>query len=281
MSDVWSEATLKRRIEKVHSSTRIGSSLGPDMVYEFLHVRLEGGEDAVVMQMVSQSQPGVAIPPRIPLKDLKEVEEGLLIFMEGVRKKTGDVTSLERAFFTLGGAPTKEEEHAVFRSDPGGDKPAGRSPTTSNEILISSGPRKGYYDPNKAASVAAAGAGAAAGGRSSPPHTEPPPKVMAFTLAQPPTVEEIVRELQVDMKRLVIVARKEIAPKVQAYVDGVMAGNKELTKKPGEFEAVVVERKGGKATLKHKMGAALAHGILEIVANPTKVLWIPSDESAK
>src|SRR6185503_9668751 len=173
-------ATVKRRIEKVHSSTRIGSSLGPDTVYEFLHVRLEGGEDAVVMQMVSQSQPGVAIPPRIPIKDLKEVEEGLLIFMEGVRKKTGDVTSLERAFFTMGLPPAaKEEEHAVFRSDPGGDKPAGRSPTTSNEILISSGPRKGYYDPNKAASVAAAGAGAAAGGRSSAPHTEPPPKVMA------------------------------------------------------------------------------------------------------
>jgi len=271
---------VKRRIEKIHSSTRIGSNLDANVLYEFLHVRLEGGEDAVVIQMVSANQPAVAMPPRIPMRDLKEVEEGLLIFMEAVRKKSGDVTSLERAFFTMGAPGGRDEEHAVFRSEP--QMPAGsRPPTTQNEILISSGPRKGYYDPKAAAAAAAAtGAGAAAGVRT-PPSNEPVPKVIAFTLAHPPTVDDIVRELQADMKRLVVVTRKEMATKVQAYLDGVMAGNKELTKRPGEFEAVVVERKGGKATLKHKMGAALANGILEIVANPTKVLWIPSDESGK
>jgi hypothetical protein len=273
---------MKRRIEKVHSSQRIGSTVDPDALYEFLHVRLEGGEDAVVIQMVSASQPAIALPARIPIKDLKDVEEALLVFMEGVRKKAGDVTSLERAFFTLGvpSMSRAEEEHAVFRDDPSGPKSGARPPTTTSEILISSGPRKGYYDPNKAAaaSAAATGAGAVAGSRG-PQLEEPPPKVIAFTLAHPPTVEDLIKELQADMKRLVVVARKEMAAKVQAYLDGVMAGNQELTKRPGEFEAVVVPRKGGKATLKHKMGAALAHGIVEIVANPTKVLWIPSESA--
>ena len=274
---------MKRRIEKIHSSTRVGSLVDPDILYEFQHVRLEGGEDAVVVQMLSQMQPGVAVPARIPMRDLKEVEENLLIFMEAVRKKSGDVTSLERAFFTLGVAPRAEEEHAVFRSDPGStSKPP---TTTSGEILISSGPRKGYYDPKAAppgaapASVAATGAGAAAGGRATKRPDEPPPKVISFTLSHPPTIEQIVTELQADMRRLVVVARKEMAAKVQAYLDGVMAGNEELTKKAHDFEAVVVPRKGGKATLKHKMGAALAHGIIEVVANPTKVLWITSDDA--
>ena len=267
---------MKGRIEKVYSSTRIGSSLDSDLNYEFLHVRLEGGQDAVVIQMVRASQPGGSMPPRIPLKDLKQVEEALLIFMEGVRKKSGDVTSLEQAFFTMPvpGIRPPTEEHAVFRSEPAGNPKAGGytpSPESAG-ILISSGPRKAYYDPKAAA------AAAAAGGAKAPPPAEIPPKVMVFTLAQPPTVEEVVKELQADMKRLVVVARKEIAPKVQAYLDGVMAGNKELTQRPGEFEAVVVQRKGGKSTLKMKMGAPLAHGILEIVANPTKVLWIPPEE---
>jgi hypothetical protein len=269
---------VKGRIEKIYTSTRIGSSLDHDLSYEFLHVRLEGGEDAVVIQMVRASQPGGAMPPRIPLKDLKLVEEALLIFMEGVRKKSGDVTSLEQAFFTMGvpGIKSHEEEHAVFRAEPAGSKQASRPSPESEGILISSGPRKGFYDP-KAAAAAAAEARAASGeGKPSP--EEPPPKVMVFTLAHPPTVEEVVKELQADMKRLVVVARKEIAAKVQAYLDGVMAGNKELTKKPGEFEAVVVPRKGGKSTLKMKMGAPLAHGILEIVANPSRVLWIPPEE---
>src|SRR5688572_12330147 len=158
---------MKRAIEKVHSSQRIGSNIDPDILYEFLHVRLQGGEDAVVIQMVSASQPAIALPARIPIKDLKEVEEALLIFMEGVRKKAGDVTSLERAFFTLGvpSMSRTEEEHAVFRDDPAGPKSGARPPTTTSEILISSGPRKGYYDPNKAAaaSAAATGAGAVAG----------------------------------------------------------------------------------------------------------------------
>lgn len=265
---------MKGRIEKIHSSTRVGSSLDSELVYEFLHVRLEGGEDAVVIQMAHASQPGSAMAPRIPLRDLKEVEEALLIFMESVRQKSGDVTSLERAFFTMGVSPRRaaEEEHAVFRADPTGAKPLAAPVSDVGQILISSGPRKGYYDPK----AAAAAAGAPAAGK---PQEEPPPKVIAFTLAHPPTVEEIVKELQADMKRLVVVARKEMAAKVQAYLDGVMAGNKELTKRPGEFEAVVVPRKGGKATLKQKMGAPLAHGILEIVANPTKVLWIPSEEA--
>ncbi len=267
---------VKGRIEKIHSSTRVGSSLDSELVYEFLHVRLEGGEDAVVIQMAHSAQPGSAMAPRIPLRDLKEVEEALLIFMESVRKKSGDVTSLERAFFTMGVSTARrvEEEHAVFRADPTGAKPLAAPTSDVGQMLISAGPRKGYYDPKAAA--AAAGAGAASTGK---PQEEPPPKVMAFTLAHPPTVEEIVKELQADMKRLVVVARKEMAAKVQAYLDGVMAGNKELTKRPGEFEAVVVPRKGGKATLKQKMGASLAHGILEVVANPTKVLWIPSEEA--
>jgi hypothetical protein len=269
---------VKPRIEKIHSSTRIGSNLDPDLLFEFQHVRLEGGEDAVVIQMVTLSQPGVVMPARIPLKDLKEVEEALLIFMEGVRKKSGDETSLERAFFTLGvpGVPAREEEHAVFRSDPPGTKPSAVPQSDLGQILISSGPRKGYYDP-KAASKAGAGP-AAAGGPASKPAEGAPPKVISFTLAHPPTVEDIIRELQADMKRLVVVARKEMAGKVQAYFDAVIAGNQEVTKRPGEFEAVVVPRKGGKATLKHKMGAPLANGIVEVVSNPTKVLWIPGEE---
>jgi len=266
---------VKRRIEKVHSSTRIGSNVDSDVIYEFLHVRLEGGENAVVLQMVSSQQPGMAVPPRIPMRDLKEVEEALLIFMEAVRKKSGDVTSLERAYFTMPSRPKAEEEHAVFRADPAGGKPLAPPASDYGQILISSGPRKGYLDPKAAA---ASGAGAGAGAHHTPAD-EPPPKVMSFTLSKPPTVEEIIRELQADMKRLVVVARKEMAGKVQAYLDAVMAGNEELTKKPGEFEAVVVPRRGGKQTLKMKMQAPLAQGIVEIVANPTKVLWISTDES--
>jgi hypothetical protein len=165
---------VKRRIEKIHSSTRIGSNLDPDVIYEFLHVRLEGGDDAVVIQMVSAAQPGVAVPPRIPMRDLKEVEEALLIFMEAVRKKSGDVTHLERALFTMGVPQPREEEHAVFRSDPAGSKPLEAPASDLGQILISSGPRKGYYDPKSATSAAAAGAGAAAGVSHSKPAEEPP-----------------------------------------------------------------------------------------------------------
>src|SRR5262245_4493621 len=198
---------VKRRIEKVHSSTRIASNVDSDVIYEFLHVRLEGGENAVVLQMVSTQQPGMAVPARIPMRDLKEVEEALLIFMEAVRKKGGDVTSLERAYFTMPAPPKREEEHAVFRADPKGGKPLPPPSSDLGDILISAGPRKGYLDP-KAASAAASGAGAAAGAHHKPAD-EPPPKVMSFTLSKPPTVEEIIRELQADMKRLVVVARKE------------------------------------------------------------------------
>ncbi|HTF57676.1 MAG TPA: hypothetical protein VK661_10625 [Planctomycetota bacterium] len=271
----------ERRVEKVHNRQRIGSSLDPDLFYEFLHVRMEGGEDIVVIQMVRGSAPGSALPARIPLKDLKDVEEELILFMDGVRRRTGDST-MTRAFFTMGGkAP--EEEHAVFRPPPKGTPQTASRPVAEvGGMVISAGPRKMGYDPRLVA--AAAGSERAPASTPSMPAAVPPGpsgpvtyKILGFSLTQPPTVEVIVREIQSDMKRLVVVARRELEDRVKKYLDGVMGGNRELSERPAEFEAIVIQRKGGKGTLKHKMGAALAQGIVEVVSNPTKVLWIPPE----
>jgi len=270
-----------RRVEKVHNRQRIGSSLDPDLFYEFLHVRMEGGEDIVVVQMVRGSAPGSALPARIPLKDLKDVEEELILFMDGVRRRTGDST-MTRAFFTMGGKPP-EEEHAVFRDTPAGSPKASSRPVAEvGGIAISAGPRKMGYDPRMVA--AAAGSERAPASTPSMPAAGSggPPQpvtyfILGFSLSQPPTVEIVVREIQSDMKRLVVVARRELEDRVKKYLDGVMGGNRALAERPAEFEAIVIQRKGGKGTLKHKMGAALAQGIVEVVANPSKVLWIPPE----
>jgi len=275
-----------RRVEKVHNRQRIGSSLDPDLFYEFLHVRMEGGEDIVVVQMVRGSAPGSALPARIPLKDLKDVEEELILFMDGVRRRTGD-SAMTRAFFTMGGKPP-EEEHAVFRDTPAGSpKTASRPVAEVGGIAISAGPRKMGYDPRMVA--AAAGSERAPAPSPSPSSTPSMPaagsgppspvsyKILGFSLSQPPTVEIVVREIQEDMKRLLVVARRELEDRVKKYLDGVMGGNRALAERPAEFEAIVIQRKGGKGSLKHKMGAALAQGIVEVVANPSKVLWIPPE----
>ncbi|HEY3225475.1 MAG TPA: hypothetical protein VGK61_00605 [Planctomycetota bacterium] len=274
---------MAERVEKIHNRQRIGSSLDPDLFYEFLHVRMEGGEDIVVIQMVRGSAPGSALPARIPLKDLKDVEEELILFMDGVRRRTGDST-MTRAYFTMGGKPP-EEEHAVFRPGPAAPAASGPAVAEVGGLAISAGPRKMGFDPR----MVAAAAGSERGPASTPSMPAPsrggpagPPgpvtyKILGFTLSQPPTVEVVVREIQADMKRLVVVARRELEERVKKYLDGVIGGNRELSERPAEFEAIVIPRKGGKGTLKHKMGAALAQGIVEVVANPSKVLWIPPE----
>jgi hypothetical protein len=79
------------------------------------------------------------------------------------------------------------------------------------------------------------------------------------------------------MKRLVVVAQGD-GGEGQAYLDGVMAGEPGIDEEGGQFEAVVVPRRG-QADAQDEDGAALAQGIVEIVANPTKVLWISAEES--
>jgi hypothetical protein len=285
-------------VVKVHSSQRIASAHGADIFYEILHVKLEGGQDAVMIQMVRASNPNVALTPQIHVKDLRQVEEDFLIFMDRVRAKTGDSTTFSRTFFTI----EPEVEPAVFRDDPSG---AAVPADLSGAILnLAPGPKKSSFalgadgevlaaptkpgekpkpKPKHIAAPAPAPAAPAPLRPATPapaPAAPPRPtyKIVSFTLGEPPTKDGILKELISDTGQLVVVARKELGARIKGYLESVAGGDAIAGGKPDEFHAIVIERPAGRTNLKAKMSGPLVRGIQEILANPNKVLWIPPAE---
>src|SRR5882672_9746941 len=87
-------------LARIYSSERIASSHGPDIFYEIVHAHAKHeptspeGTDVVILRMVQGDRPAEAMAPEIHVKDLMEVEERFLVFMDRVRKKSGDTTQM-------------------------------------------------------------------------------------------------------------------------------------------------------------------------------------------
>ncbi len=297
-------------ISRVYSSERVSSSHGPDIFYEFVHAHVKPdpkgmvGADVVILRMVQGDGGDNAFAPEIHVADLGEVQERFQTFMDRVRKKTGDtsVINMPRPGSQVSPVPgvvvtepapaaahTPMAPHPTYpaqtppvaapefpgRFAPGTPRkkptnaPDGGPPPTTSAPMPSMGPKKSSFT---------LGSGAPVEGAAEP---QAPAmsgyEIVTFTLQKPPELDGVLKIISEDPAKLIVVARMELHDKIRIYLENVLKGDGSLAQKPGAFSAVVVQRQGGKMNFKQKMSGPVASAITQIVANPTKVLWVPPE----
>lgn len=322
-------------IARVYSSERVSSSHGPDIFYEFVHAHVKHdpaqavGADVVIIRMVQGDRGDLGIVPEIHVQDLMEVEERFMLFMDRVRKKSGDTATLPLqhpgsqvspvpgvpvlpaqmppmqmppvqvvlpmmpqmaaapapaptpapAPVPVPAAAPAPEPEPMGRYAPGAPrKKVGGLP----EGMMSMGPKKSSFALGPGGQVVGKAPGEGSSTWRAPGDTGSEGgmtgyEILPFTLQKPPDLDQVMRLLANDPQRLVVVARMELTDKIKTYLDNVIKGDGTLAQKPGAFSAIVVTRQGGKMNFKQKMQGPVALALQQIVANPTKVLWVPPE----